>query len=676
MTARAVAIMAVAAVWMVSAAGAAARPLVWSPPALIDTAPSGEAFSALSCPSVTLCVAPDDNGGVATTTDPGGSAGWTVTRLTGYRTLTSAPSIVSLSCASITLCVGVDFGGDVYSTTDPTGGPGAWRHVALPTDGTGPSISCPTTGLCVLVFSDLGVVYTTSDPTGGSRAWARSTLPGSNSSLSGVACASATFCAIAGGDGLVFTSTDPAGGGGTYVAHRVVAATGGRRPGITAIACPTAALCVAGDATGDVLTSTDPGTAGSVWSAQRVDPGTVVSAVGCRVSGICMAIDDNGVLYASPAAGAASPRWIRVGSDARVDSYYQGTATFAVACPDDTLCLAVDGSPDLPRSTAPTVAGSWRISPPSSDIGAPLSGVSCPSLRLCVAVDTSGNVISTRTPEALGSWRSSFVDPMGALEGISCPSRSFCVATDTFGDVLISTDPTGGARSWRRHQIENGEAGGNGPPTGLMGVSCVSRHFCLTGDQNPGDELTATNPWGGAHAWHEGPGTGVIAVSCPSVRLCEVIDANGGILAITPADSTHSRSYTTVAFGLDAISCSSSALCVAVAGGEMDENDADPGGGIWSATNPASAHPRWRLALPDANEELAVACHASALCLAVDVNGRASASLDPAAAHPGWSTKIIDRTAVFTGVACPTRRVCIVVDGSGRMRIASVARGS
>jgi hypothetical protein len=385
-----VAIVAVAAVSVVRVDPAAATPLVWSPPALIDTAPSGEAFGALSCPSVTLCVAADHNGGVATTTNPGGSAAWTVTRLSGYRTLTSAPSIVSLSCATVTLCVGVEFDGGVYSTTDPTGGPGAWRHVVLPTNGSGPSISCPTTRLCVLTFSDLGVVYTTSDPTGGSRGWVRSTVPGSRGSESGVACASAMFCAVAAGDGLVFTSTDPAAGGSTYVAHRVVAATSRGRPAITSIACPTATLCVAGDANGDVLTSTAPGSAGSIWSAQRVAPGSSLTAIACRISGICTAIDGHGVLYASPAAGAASPRWTRVGSDATAAGLYQGTATFAVACSADTLCLAADGSNDLPRSTAPTVPGSWRISPPPTDIGASLTGVSCPSLRLCVAVDAAG----------------------------------------------------------------------------------------------------------------------------------------------------------------------------------------------------------------------------------------------------------------------------------------------
>ena len=403
-------LVALPAAWVAHVQGAAAADLSWSAPALIDGAPSGEAFSALSCPSVTLCVAPDQNGGVATTTAPGVSGAWTVTRLAPYRTLTDAPSIVSLSCPTVTLCVGADDNGDIFSTTDPTGGEGAWQQVALPTDGSGPSISCPTTSLCVLVYSDLGVVYTTSDPTGGSQSWVRSAVPGSNSSESGVACSSATFCAIAAGNGRVFTSTDPAGGGSTYVAHRIVAATSHGWPAITAIACPTATLCVAGDANGDMLTSTDPASAAATWSAQRIDPGSSLAAIACRVSGVCTAIDDAGVLFSTAAAGAPSPTWTGVGSDASEDAPYQGDATFAVACPDDSLCLAVDGSPDLPRSSAPTVRGSWRISPPRSDIGAGLNGISCPSLRLCVAVDGYGDVISTRTPEIPASWHRALVD--------------------------------------------------------------------------------------------------------------------------------------------------------------------------------------------------------------------------------------------------------------------------
>jgi hypothetical protein len=123
--------------------------------------------------------------------------------------------------------------------------------------------------------------------------------------------------------------------------------------------------------------------------------------------------------------------------------------------------------------------------------------------------------------------------------------------------------------------------------------------------------------------------------------------------------------------GLHAISCPSAGLCVAVAGGiNFNSPSGGPGGGIWSITDPATARPRWRKVLGDTDDELAVSCHAAAVCLAIDVDGRAAASLDPAAADPRWSIATIDPEAVFTGVSCPTSRVCLAVDDDGYLRIA------
>jgi len=94
-----------------------------------------------------LCVAADDGGGLATTTDPGGSAPWSVTRLTAWRSFTTANSIDSLSCPAVTLCVGIDGTGDVYSSGDPSGGARRVAPAVLPADGTGSGIACPIAGL-------------------------------------------------------------------------------------------------------------------------------------------------------------------------------------------------------------------------------------------------------------------------------------------------------------------------------------------------------------------------------------------------------------------------------------------------------------------------------------------------------------------------------------------------
>jgi hypothetical protein len=192
----------------------------------------------------------------------------------------------------------------------------------------------------------------------------------------------------------------------------------------------------------------------------------------------------------------------------------------------------------------------------------------------------------------------------------------------------------------------------------------------MTGDENPGDLLTATNPWGGVRAWlhhgPDGPGDGLADASCPSPQFCGVIDANGDIDAFSPGDSTHFTD-TGVADAPDAIACPSRRLCVAVAGGYNDNSN---GGGVWSSTDPAAAHPRWRQIHRDANEELAVACHGVHLCIAVDYEGRASFSSNPGAAAAVWSTQTVDPVAIFSAVSCPTAHVCIAADTDGQVMIA------
>src|SRR5262245_14221979 len=103
-------------------------PTAWA----VNNVDGANAIFAVSCPSINLCVAGDNNGGnVITSTDPtdGLSATWTVTNVEpGGRT------IFGLSCASATLCAAVDNSGNVITSSNPTGGAGAWTETNI--DGT------------------------------------------------------------------------------------------------------------------------------------------------------------------------------------------------------------------------------------------------------------------------------------------------------------------------------------------------------------------------------------------------------------------------------------------------------------------------------------------------------------------------------------------------------------
>jgi len=62
---------------------------------------------------------------------------------------------------------------------------------------------------------------------------------------------------------------------------------------------------------------------------------------------------------------------------------------------------------------------------------------------------------------------------VGAINAISCPSLSLCVAVDDIGDVMVSSQPTGGVRSWSIVAQNFGQ---------FAGVSCPSPSFCAAVD--------------------------------------------------------------------------------------------------------------------------------------------------------------------------------------------------
>jgi hypothetical protein len=68
-------------------AGAAASPLIWGAPAQVDHQPPygiHNPLQGVSCPSISLCVAIDQEGDVVTSTDPtGGAATWVIADVEG-----------------------------------------------------------------------------------------------------------------------------------------------------------------------------------------------------------------------------------------------------------------------------------------------------------------------------------------------------------------------------------------------------------------------------------------------------------------------------------------------------------------------------------------------------------------------------------------------------------------
>lgn len=244
------------------------------------------AFSGVSCPRESFCVAVGGFDTVASSQAPTAGAGaWHVvtpaapqgpgecTEDNGQGETVSCglnASLRDVSCASESLCVAVSWEGFAYVSTEPAGAASAWTSSDLnEPSGDGDihltSVSCPSASLCVAVSTGYnrtgpvgGRVFTTSDPASGQ--WQVAQL-GGTLAFSSVSCGTPTLCVAVAEDGRLAFSTEPTGGAGAW---HVVAGPAGAA-GLGAVACAGTSLCVAGDAGGNLVTSTEPGRVGSTW---------------------------------------------------------------------------------------------------------------------------------------------------------------------------------------------------------------------------------------------------------------------------------------------------------------------------------------------------------------------------------------------------------------------------
>jgi hypothetical protein len=218
----------------------------WSPRATVD--PVGY-IDDVSCPSVTLCVAVDDEGHVASTTEPaGGTDTWGVTkRLSLHPRL----GLDSVSCPSPSRCLIGASNHRVASSKKPSGSAGSWRITNVKLPGHPPSyatpdieaLSCPSVSLCV-GLTDFG-------------SW-------------------------------IINSTDAFSRSPHWKAVKV------QNGEPTGISCPSVALCVATDSRGDILTSTDPTGGAAAWTLADSDPKGAIGGISCPDVHLCVAIDGRG----------------------------------------------------------------------------------------------------------------------------------------------------------------------------------------------------------------------------------------------------------------------------------------------------------------------------------------------------------------------------------------------
>ena len=702
-------------------ARAAAR-LQWSRPALVDhRAPFSATFSfdAVSCPAVTLCVAVESGGRVATSGDPSASASaWRVVRVdSAYGGPSGVAELSGVSCPSSSFCVAVDTAGDVLTSDKPAGGASYWQLRRVDAAHALTGVACPSRSLCVAV-DNAGDVVSSVRPETASK-WRVERVDQAPSAymgpwLIGVSCASARFCVALDRDGSVVTSSNPAAvrPGWRFVrlddsasfAIGGFAATGG-------ISCPSASLCVVASG-GDLVTSTDPAGGSGTWSVARIEPlPTWFGGVSCPSVSMCVAVDTAGNVFASAQPAGGGTTWIASSVD-RAAADYRGLAD--VSCPSTRLCVAVDQTGNVLSATDPVGGVSaWRLRDLRQGYNA-IAGLSCPTTSLCVGYDKAGNIITSTHPAARPSaWRifhagasvsslscvsASFCfgldaggvltsrDPAGGAQAwtttpianvnaISCASATLCAAVAGGGDVMTSTDPTGGLDHWTTTHADTAvgyECGKYGPgqdcDPGLDSISCPSNTFCAASDE-AGNVLTSRNPTGGPSAWTtsaiDGPDSSG-QITCPSASLCIKLDA-GSISVIVSRNPTRGptawhtydidRSQGLLAWLVD-VSCRSASLCVA----------ADSTGYLISSKNPAGSPSAWRATYIGPGNSLSVECSPRGLCIAFDTRGNAFTSADPTEHAPAWTRFHVDSDPL-TAASCPSVTLCMTTDGYGNISV-------
>ena len=297
----------------------AAAPLGWGSPAPAD---AGHSLSAVSCPSVGLCVAVDATGNVVFTTAPTSTSAWTLVS----PAVDTGHSLTSVSCPTASLCFAADNHGSAFSSATPAAN-AAWTAETI--DGTAQinAISCPAASLCVAVDNAGDVRYSSTPGTASS--WTGSTID-SGHHLTDVSCPTTSLCAAVDNAGQVLISTNPASGAwGTAL---TISSTG-----LTAISCTSTALCVATAGDGSVHASANASAQTPTWSNTGVDSPTQLNAVSCSDVGVCVLADQSGAALSSDTPAGSPPGWV----SASIDS---GHALNAISCISAGLCVAVDSS--------------------------------------------------------------------------------------------------------------------------------------------------------------------------------------------------------------------------------------------------------------------------------------------------------------------------------------------
>jgi hypothetical protein len=292
-------------------------------------------------------------------------------------TFSSAPDLSAISCPTVRLCMAVGSSGSLSSTgivlTTRDGG-AVWQQAATPAGAivltsvtcTGTTATATTTGSpdCTAIADD-GVNFWSAQSTDFGHTWQRQgNLPAGLQDPGGLWCATGT-CLVTGstptttghGQGAIVISTD---GGAMWAAADVPAGTG-LLQGAT---CPAPASCLAVGTTSTTVSAVVPakGTllmsddGGHTWipstAAQSIGD---IFAIDCPGALVCAMVGTKWTGQPAVGSGAVAESSNGGASFTAASSAYTPLALTALDCPTLRLCVAV-GSETVARIALPKLA--------------------------------------------------------------------------------------------------------------------------------------------------------------------------------------------------------------------------------------------------------------------------------------------------------------------------------
>jgi hypothetical protein len=188
-----------------------------------------------------------------------------------------------------------------------------------------------------------------------------------------------------------------------------------------------------------------------------------------------------------------------------------------------------------------------------------------------------------------------------------------------------------------------------------------------------GDVATTTSLAAGGSAWRAvgvDGANGLEAISCQSSSLCVALDDAGRV--VTSTDPTAAEPAWAVGpianFANDAgsgLACLSRNLCIGVGTRISCGLGCFSFGQAVTSTNPASGAASWTAA-PIESDASDISCPSVRLCVAVG-GQQISTSTQPAEGGATWKTITVNSAETLLGVSCPSVSLCVAVDGYGKI---------